>query len=266
MKIWELIAYSRRRIKGRRWAILLVCMLPLGAELVFRLAEAAFYSLLLYFGGMRPAALFNGESPEQLVLAAVFTILRWLVAAPLTCAAAAKLTDLTDEKPKGVSVTELLLSGSFIRRSTASYITGRLVCFAALVPSAAAGAYAFDVLSSGGGSRELFAATNSAAAAVVFAALWLAARLSITAVPYLLAVHPEKSGVRVVFMSLGFMRGRKRLPLMLGAVYLPLMLTVVGIPFFLPELAAAFTTGISIFMKEDEYCAVSAQPISRARS
>lgn len=253
MKTRELIGYARKRVRGRRRELLLVCMIPIGADLFFRLAEAALYSLLLYFGAMRPAALFTGENTEQLVIAAVFTLLRWLVTAPLFCAAAVRLKEFTDEKPLFTSFSDMLLSGRFIRRSISAFFMGRLVGAAALVPAAAAGAYAFSLISGGGGSRELFAASNAAALAIAGIALWISVRLSLTAVPFILAACPEKSAAGAVFMSFRFMRGRRGMPLKLAAAYLLPMLTIAAIPFLIPELAAALSIGMSIFMKEDEY-------------
>ena len=227
MKIWELMAYSRKKIKGRRLELLLVCLLPIGAMLLFRLAEAALYSLLLYFGAVRPAGLFTGENTEQLVIAAVFAVLRWTAAAPLVCAAAAVLADAADERPKGVSMAGLLVDGTFLRRSIVSFAAGRLICFLLLIPAAVSGKFAFELIASA----------------------------LLTAVPFLLTAHPEKSAVGIVFMAFRFMRGRKRFPAMLAAVYALPVLTVVGIPFVLPELSAGFAAGISIFLKEDEYAA-----------
>lgn len=253
MRIWELIGYTRRRIRGRRAEILLACLPPIAAELLFRLGEAAFYSLLLYFGAMRPAELFTGGYVGQLVLAVLLTVLRWGVTAPLVCAAAVRLRAIVTDGAESPPASELLLRGSFLRRSITAYAAGRLMCFAALVPAALLAAYAYAALADGGGSDELFAASNAAALAAVSAAMWLAARLSVTAVPFLLAEYPERSALACVAMSLGFMRGRKRTVLALAAIYALPILTAVGLPIFLPELAAAFATGISIFMKEDEY-------------
>lgn len=255
MKIFELIAYSRGNIRGKRRSLLLACLLPFGAELLFRLAEAAFYSLLLYFGAMQPAELFTGKNAEQLVLAVIFTIARWLVTAPLTCAAAVKAMEAAAEKSPRVHVSELLLDGRFLRRSIAASLTMKLICLAALIPAAGAAIYAADTVSRGGGSRELFGAVNMAVLAVLLMGVWLAARLTAAAVPFLLAAYPEKGGIAAAFGAFRFMRGRRALLLKLFAVYLPLMTTIAGIPFFLPELAAALATGISIYIKEDEYAA-----------
>ena len=247
MSIFELIGYTRRRIRGRRAEILLICLPPIAAELVFRLGEAAFYSLLLYFGALSPPGLFTGELVGQLVIAAFVTALRWTASAPLRCAAAVRLRELTGEGTVRSSASELILDGRFLRRSITAHIAGRLLGFAALAPAAALGAYAYALVSDGGGSSELFAASNLAAAAAVFAVLWLAVRLSITAVPFLLAEYPDRSALGCVFMSLRFMRGRKRIPLALTAL--------AAVPIFLPGAAAAFATGVSIFIREDEYAA-----------
>ena len=255
MKIFELIAYSRGNIRGKRRSLLLACLLPFGAELLFRLAEAAFYSLLLYFGAMQPAELFTGKNAEQLVLVVIFTIARWLVTAPLTCAAAVKAMEAAAEKSPRVHVSELLLDGRFLRRSIAASVTMKLICLAALIPAAGAAIYAAETVSRGGGSRELFGAVNMAVLAVLLMGVWLAARLTAAAVPFLLAAYPEKGGIAAAFGAFRFMRGRRALLLKLFAVYLPLMATIAGIPFFLPELAAALATGISIYIKEDEYAA-----------
>ena len=264
MSIWELIGYTRRRICGRRAELLLVCLPPVAAGLLFRLGEAAFYSLLLYFGAMRPAELFSGGFAGQLVLAGMLTLMRWGVTAPLICAAAARLRSAVTDGAEDVPASELLLRGDFIRRSITAYVAGKLLCFAALVPAALLGAYAYTLIADGGGSSELFAAWNAAALAALSAILWLGARLSVTAVPFLLAEYPDRGGLACVVMSLSFMRGRKRLPLGLAAVYALPLVTLVGIPIFLPELAAAFATGISIFIKEDEYARSAVRRVRRA--
>ena len=263
LSIWELIGYTRRLIRGRRAELLLVCLPPIAAGLLFRLGEAAFFSMLLYFGAMRPAELFSGSFAGQLVLAAVLTLLRWGVTAPLICAAAVKLRSAVTDGAEDVTVSEMLLRGSFIIRSITAYAAGRLLCFAALVPTALLGAYAYTLVADGGVGSELFAAWNAAALAVLSAILWLGTRLSVTAVPFLLAEYPERGGLSCVLMSLSFMRGRKRFLLGLAAVYLLPLATVVGIPVFLPEAAAAFATGISIFIKEDEYARSAVRRVRR---
>ncbi len=253
MKAFELISYSRGNISGKRSRLLLVCLLPVGAELLFRLAEAAFYSLLLYFGAMQPNELFTGENAEQLVLAAVFTAARWVVTAPLICASAVKVMDTVKGQESGEHISEMLLDTGFIRRSIAASLAGKFICLAAIVPSAAAALYSAVLLSGGGGSRELFGAVNMAVVSVMLLGVWAAARITTAAVPFLLAEYPEKGGISLAVAAFRFMRGRRTLLLKLCVVYLPLMATLLGIPFFLPEFASAFATGISIYIKEDEY-------------
>ena len=65
MKIRELIRFSRGLLMGRRARTMMICILPLGAELFFRFAEAAVYSMLLYFGNIEPIRLFGGSNPVQ---------------------------------------------------------------------------------------------------------------------------------------------------------------------------------------------------------
>ena len=57
MKIRELTAFSKKLLKNKKASTMMICLLPLAAELFFRFAEAAVFSLLLYFGEMPPIAL-----------------------------------------------------------------------------------------------------------------------------------------------------------------------------------------------------------------
>lgn len=253
MSVWELISYTRQRIRGKRAELLFVCMPPIAAVLLFRLAEAAFYSILLYFGALSPAELFTAGHFGQFIIAALMTLLRWGIAAPLICAAAVKLRSIVGERAESINTSDFLLSGAFVGRSISAYLSVKILCFAAFLPSALLIMYSYTLLTNGGDSEELFAAWNAAALAFVFAALWLYVRISMTVVPFLLAEYPERKAMACVMMALGFMRGRKRLPVKLALTYILPIATVVGIPVFLPEFAAAFATGISIYIKEDEY-------------
>lgn len=253
MKTYELISYSRRRIKGNRRRILLICLLPLGAELFFRTAETALYSILLYFGEMPPAALFTGENSEHLAIAAIFAAFRLLICPPLWCAAAVRLKEFTDEKGRKTSFSEMLLNGRFIRRSISAAFWIKIVSAAAALPAISAAVFAIRIVSEDADSRRLIIASNAAALAAAFALFWLAVRASLATVPFLLAEFPKKGGFSAVMSSLKFMRGRRKMPLFLGAAYILPMLTVVAIPFLIPELATAFSIGISIYLKEDEY-------------
>lgn len=253
MKTYELISYSRRKIKGNRRRILLICLLPLGAELFFRTAETAIYSILLYFGDMPPAALFTGENAEQLAIAAIFAAFRLLVCPPLWCAAAVRLKEFTDEKGRKTSFSDMLLNGRFIRRSISAAFWVKIISAAAALPSIAAAGFAIEILSEGADSRGLIIASNAAALSAAFALFWLAVRAGLAAVPFFLAEFPKKGGFSAVVGSLLFMRGRRKMPLFLGAAYFLPMLTIIAVPFLIPELATAFSIGISIYFKEDEY-------------
>lgn len=253
MKTYELISYSRRRIKGNRRRILLICLLPLGAELFFRTAETALYSILLYFGEMPPTALFTGENSEHLAIAAIFAALRLFICPPLWCAAAVRMKEFTDEKGKKTSFSDMLLNGRFIRRSISAAFWTKMVSAAASIPSILLAGFAVQLVSKGADSRGLIIASNAAALSAAFAFFWLTVRASLTAVPFLLAEFPKKGGFSAVMSSLKFMRGRRKMPLLLAAAYILPMLTIVAIPFLIPELAAAFSIGISIYLKEDEY-------------
>ena len=255
MNILELTAYSRRRIKGRRREVLLVCLLPVGAELLFRLGELALYSFMLYFGIIKPFALFTGENTEQLIAMAVMTAVRWLMTAPLICAAGYKLIGMTEGREQDVSVSELLLEKGFALRSITAFLTGRLVSFAVLIPAAASAWYAWSQASRGADSSGLFIAVNMTVLAAVLLVIWAAVRIDLTAVPFILAARPELSGAGAVFAALRFMSGRTGLPLKLAAVYFLPLLTLAGIPFFLPEAVFAYAAGIGIYIKEDEYAA-----------
>ena len=253
MSVLELLGYTRKRIRGRRTELLLICLPPIAGILFFRLAETSFFSLLLYFEAMSPAELFTGGYFGQLIIVVLLTLLRWGIVAPLTCVSAVKLRGMVTDGSDLISASELLLNGSFVRRSIKAYVIGRAVSFSALIPASLSGVYIYFLLSDGGSENELFVAANMSVLAVLSVVFWLSIRLSMVSVPFILAEYPKRSPLSCVFMAFGFMRGRKRLLIALSALYSLPILTVIGIPFFLPELWAAFATGISIFIKEDEY-------------
>lgn len=262
MKAWELIGYSRRCLKGKRREIFLVCSLPLGAELLFRALESAIYSLLLYFGTFKPISLFTGESLRQLVIAAFFAVLRLVTCPPLWCAAAVRLREFTDESPRRTSFQEMLLNGRFIRRSISASFAGKLLSAAVLAPGLGAAYLALRILSYGADSTELFIAVNGIVLTAVSLIMWISLKLSLTAVPWILAAYPGKDGFSAVFGAIRFMRGRRSLPVKLMIAYLIPAVTVIGLPFVIPEAAAAFSQAVSIFMKEDEY---TGNPIYRRK-
>ncbi len=264
MKTMELIGYSRKKIKGRRREVLFICLPPIFAELFFRLAEASVYSLMLYFGTLKPAGLFTGESIEQIVIAVIFTFIRWIISAPLWCAAAVRLIEFAGDKDKKSLFSDMLLSGRFIRRSLSSFFMCRLISTVSLAPAVISGIYTISLLSSSADSRQLFIASNAGALCMVLFFFWIFLKISMTSVPFLLAEYPEKSGIGTVFMSFRFMRGRKKMFVGVGTVFLIPFITIIAIPFIIPEIASAYAVGISIFFKEDEY-AQSFQPERRKR-
>lgn len=264
MKTMELIGYSRRKIKGRRREVLFICTPPIFAEIFFRLAETAVYSLMLYFGGFTPLGLFTGESIEQLVVAVVFTFIRWIITAPLWCATAVRLLEFACDKDKKSFFSDMLLSGRFIRRSLSSFFLRKIISTVSLVPCIVSAVYTISLLSSSADSQKLFIASNTGALSVALFIFWISVKISMSSVPFLLAEYPEKSGLKAVFMSFGFMRGRKKMFVGVGLIFLIPFLTLIAVPFLIPETASAYAVGISIFFKEDEY-ARTVQPERRKR-
>lgn len=252
MKKRELLGYSRRLVKGRRRELLLICMIPVGTELFFRTAEAALYCLMLYFGNIKPIGLFTGESGEQAVISGIFAVLRFLVIPPLWCGLAARLMNFAGGRSEKISISDMLLSGKFVGRAITAAFFGRLIAAAALFPGILSAAWGITMISDGADSGELIAATNLIALGIAFFMLWAAVRLSLTAVPFLLWERRDLSAVRTVIYTLRFMKDRRGLPLTLIFAYLPPILTIAAAPYFIPEWAAAYAVGISIFIKEDE--------------
>lgn len=264
MKTMELIGYSRKKTKGRRREVFLICLPPIFAEIFFRLAEAAVYSLMLYFGAFTPAGLFTGESIEQLVITLVFTFIRWIICTPLWCGTAVRLLEFAGDKDKKSLFSDMLLSGRFIRRSLSSFFMRKLISMIFLIPAVVSGIYTVILLSSSADSRQLFIASNTGALCVLLLIFWISVKISMSSVPFLLAEYPEKSGIGTVFMSFRFMRGRKKMFVGIGAIFFIPFLTIIAIPFIIPEIASAYAVGITIFFKEDEY-AGTVQPERRKR-
>lgn len=255
MKILELIRFTRKLLDGRRARTMMICMLPLCAELFFRFAEAAVYSMLLYFGELEPLRLFGGGEPAQLAVSALSTLLRLLTASPLMYAAAYRLYGITSELPqkRSDSFSRVMLRKCTFKRSISAALWTKAIGLLALAPAVFFGTTAYGLMGSRLRPRETFLAANALFLTAVSAILWLSLKLSFTAVPYLLVRFPKLTAFRTVIYSIGFMRGRKSVPLRLGAVYLPQMLTIVGLPLALTKLMTAFSLSIDIFIKEDEY-------------
>lgn len=255
MKINELIRYSRGLLSGRRARTMMICILPLGAELFFRFAEAAVYSLLLYFGSMEPIMLFGGDSPVQLSASAASGILRLLTAAPLMYAAAYRLYGMTAEVPQKrcESFSRILLRKCTFKRSISAAMWTKAAGLLALSPAVFFGTAAYGLMGERLGPSEAFLAANAVFLTGVSVLMWLSLKVSFSAVPYLLVRFPKQTAFRTVLYSVRFMKGRKRVPLKLLAVYLPQMLTIIGLPYALTKLMTAFSLSIDIFIKEDEY-------------
>ena len=255
MKIRELIRFSRGLLKGRRARTMMICILPLGAELFFRFAEAAVYSMLLYFGNIEPIRLFGGSSPVQLGVTAASTLLRLLTTAPLMYAAAYRLYGMTSELPQKRcgAFSRILLRKCTFKRSISAALWTKAVGLLALAPAVFFGTAAYGLTGEKLSPREAFLAANALFLTGVSVILWLSLKLSFAAVPYILVRFPKMTAFRALVSSVGFMRGRKSVLLRLLAVYLPQMLTIAGLPYALTKLMTAFSLSIDIVIKEDEY-------------
>lgn len=252
MKIRQLIPYTKKLLRGRRVRTAIICILPLCSEIFFRLAEAAVYSLLLYFGEITPAELFSGGSPVQLSAALVLTLMRWVVTAPLLCASAFRLSEICSEKPC-TPFSRVILSRWNFRRSLAALLWMKLTGLIALAPAVFFGLSTYSMLHGTLDTDEMFIAANSAVLTAVSFIMWLSLKLSFAAVPFILVRYPQKSPLRAVLSSVGFMRGRRIVLLKLAAVYILPAMSIVGTAFALTRTMTAFSLSIDIFMREDEY-------------
>lgn len=268
MKVRELIRYSKGLLDGRRARTMMICILPLGAELFFRFAEAAVYSLMLYFGDYPPIKLFGGDEPMQLTAAAVSALLRWVTTAPLMYAAAMRLYHITAERNdmRQKPFSRILLGKCALKRSISAKLWTKVIGLLALVPTVFFGTAAYTLLRGRLYPREAFLAINAVFLTLVSLFMWLALKLSFTAVPFLLVRYPKRTAFRTVVYSIGFMRGRKSVTLRLLAVYLPQMLTIVGLPYGVTKLMNAFSLSIDIFIKEDEYLEAHRADSGRGKS
>lgn len=255
MKVRELIRFSKRLLEGRRARTMMICILPIGAEMFFRCAEAAIYCILLYFGEYDPISLFGGKDPLQLSVAAVCTLLRWVTAAPLMYSAAYRLYGMTAESPKKrwEELSRVLFRKCTFKRSISAALWTKVIGLLALAPAVFCGIAAFDLLHGRLGAQETFLVVNMVAIGVISIFLWLSLKLSFTAVPFLLVRSPKKTAFRTVLYSIRFMSGRKSVLLRLLGIYLPQMLTIFGLPLAFTKLMTAFSLSIDIFIKEDEY-------------
>ena len=255
MKIRELIRFSKGLLEGRRARTIMICLLPLGAEMFFRCAEATVYCILLYFGEYDPIVLFSGRNALQLTTAAMCSLLRWVTAAPLMYCAAYRLYGMTAGSPKKKheALSRVLFRKCTFKRSISAVLWTKVIGLLALAPAVFCGMTAFDLLHGKLGAQETFLAVNAVVLGVISVFLWLSLKLSFAAVPFLLVRSPKMTAFRTVLYSIKFMSGRKSVLLRLLAVYVPQMLTILLIPFAFTKLMTAFSLSIDIFIKEDEY-------------
>lgn len=251
MRVSELVRYSRKLLKHKRGKVMLLCLLPFGAELAFRSAEAAVCCLVLYFGSAVPAELFTGGSPELAVCTAVCGVLRIVFCPPLLYGVIRKLVMLSGGKTSP-AMTDLLTDLRFVRRSITAELWCRAIGIAAAVPVIVSGGAFCRIASNGGGEDALFGLLVTGAGTLLLAVLWLSVRLSLTAVPFLTVMDVRRSTLSTALYSLRFLSGRKSLLVRLMAVYALPVLSLAGLPFFLPELMTAFTLCLSIFLLEDQ--------------
>jgi len=258
MKLGNITDYSAKLLKGSRVNTMLIVLAVLSAELFFRIAEAALYSLMLYFGTIKPAELFIGKTALQYLISAVFTALRYITAAPLIFTAACRFTGLStgNAKLKRTPLSGVLLSRRLYRRSLASLLLSKLAGVIFMLPATFFGYTAFSLISdaaSDNSPTSLFMSVHAGVMTLLSVGLWIWAKLSLMTVPFLMVYFPEKKVSALAMQSIGFMKGRRAVMVKLFAYYGIRMLPVVTIPAVLPELFSAVSLCIDIFIKEDEY-------------
>lgn len=253
MRIRELISFSGKMLKGKRAVTMTVCLLPLAAELFFRFAEAAVYSLLLYFGQMQPVALFSGGSRIQLAIALITAVLRITFTAPLTFAMAFRLMELCGSRKSVTPLSRILMSRKYFRKSLGLSILSKSAALIALAPAVFFGITASSMLSTARTARELFLTCHAFMLTVVSVIMWLSLKISLAAAPFLMVHFPEYSPFRIILLSIRFMKGRKSAFVGLAAVYLLPIVSIIGLPFACTRLTSAAALCISIYIKEDEY-------------
>ena len=255
MKLREVIRYSKDLLKKRRIGTMIICLLPLSSELFFRFAEATVYSLVLYFGDIKPLSLFGGENPLQILTTLLSSLMRWLVGSPLIYAVSFRLCEVCYENRQRpfTPLSEILLNGRNFRRSLAVSLWTKIIGFVTLVPVGICGMTAYYFIMNGKDTNDLFITVHAIVFTIVSLFLWLNVRITMLAVPFLMAHFPHKSVFRLVFGSFRFMKGRHADILKLFASYILPMMTIVSIPYLIPEVMTAFSLSISIYIREDDY-------------
>ena len=254
MSVRELVHYSQKLLRGRYTVTALICLMPLAVEVFFRLAEAFFYSLLLYFGYALPLELFSTADPVRLAVTGGFILARWIAAAPLTYISAHRLSEISAESGRTpLPLTDVLISKRCIRRSIGALIWTKTASLLVLAPAAFFGITTCSLFVSSHSAGGMFMTVHAAVLTLVSLGIWLSLRLSFAAVPYLLAEFPDMSAFRAVIFSVRFMRGRKNILLRLILLFLPAFATIIAIPAVLPLIRTSFALCIHIGIKEEEY-------------
>ncbi len=260
MKLSQITEYSGRLLKGNRAKSTLICLMPLGVSLFFRLAEATLFCVMLYFDVLTPVGLFTAESPVHLLSAIVSTVLRWLATAPLYYAAAYWHIELcSDEKKhrRKIPTSRIILNRKIYGRSLGGLLLSKAVGLIFIIPTVFFGKTALMLISESSAnptdSLQLFLAVHASVLTLLSVGLWIWSKLALVTVPYLLVKLPDRSAARVVYDSFAFMSKRRGTLIKIAARYLLPMIFPLTIPFM---LAGAFTSTslfVSISLKEDEY-------------
>lgn len=260
MKLRQVTAYSDKLLKGKRAKATLVCLMPVGVSLFFRLAEATLFSVMLYFGMLSPAGLFTAESPLHQLSAIVCTALRWLATAPLYYAAAYWFTQLCceDKKYRRTPLSRIIINPRIYGRSLMALLLSKAAGLLFIIPAAFFGKTAVTLIneniSNPSDSLQLFLSVHACVLTVLSFGLWIWSQLALLTVPFLLIKFPERSTLRIVKDSFSFMSGRRAFLLKIGARYLlPMLILPLTFPFMLAGLFSSSALFISICLKEDEY-------------
>ena len=255
MKLREVIKYSKDLLKKHRISTMIICLLPLSSELFFRFAEATVYSLVLYFGDINPLSLFSGENPLQVLTAVLSSLMRWCIGSPLIYAVSFRLCEVCYENRQRpfTPLSEILLNGRNFRRSLAVSLWTKIIGLVSLVPVGICGMTAYYFIVNGKDTNDLFITIHAIVFTVVSLFLWLNVRITMLAVPFLMAHFPQKSVFRLVFGSFRFMKGRHTDIMKLFSSYILKMIPVVSVPYLIPEVMTAFSLSISIYIREDDY-------------
>lgn len=252
MKLRELVRYSKALLKNNRIITMMICLLPILPEIFFRFTEATVYSLLLYLGDINPISLFSGENVLQVVTVVFSSVLRWLTVSPLIYVSAFRLCEICyDSRRKNFTpVSEILINGRNFRRSLVLSLWTKFIGLLALIPAGISGIAAYYFIMN---TDNLFIVVQTIVLTIVSLFFWLNVRLTLLAVPFLMAHFPQKSVFRLVWYSFRFMKGRRADILKLFMAYAFPAVTLITLPYFLPEMMTAFSLSISIYVREDDY-------------